>query len=187
MAWLFCGVCAIDSQTQEDTGEQQKYMVALLAYLYSLLPLQTTVLYLYDVGCVLERSLQLVSPLYWFLWYILNNHLVQHLTRQYHIVTTIHYICHACIWTSMGLSACLQSSPEAWDCAYWWRGNGKGVVKIMQTNPITRGCSVSVTLNKGNRLSYHKYHTATTLALVSWLTSIGDEPQDAGWFGWLDW
>ena len=62
-------------------GEQQKYMVALLAYLYSLLPPQTTVLCLYDVGCVLERSLQLVSPPYQFLWYILNKYLVQHLTH----------------------------------------------------------------------------------------------------------
>ena len=42
-------------------GEQQKYMVALLAYLYSLLPPQTTVVCLYDVSCVLDRSMQLVS------------------------------------------------------------------------------------------------------------------------------
>ena len=49
-------------------GEQQKYMVALLAYLYSLLPPQTTVVCLYDVGCVLDRSMQLVS-----LVLILNN------------------------------------------------------------------------------------------------------------------
>lgn len=44
-------------------GEQQKYMVALLAYLFSLLPPQTTVVCLYDVGCVLDRSLHLVSLL----------------------------------------------------------------------------------------------------------------------------
>lgn len=44
-------------------GEQQKYMVALLAYLYSLLPPLTTVVCLYDVGCVLDRSMQLVSLL----------------------------------------------------------------------------------------------------------------------------
>ena len=35
-------------------GEQQKYMVGLLAYLFTLLPPQTTVLCLYDVGCILE-------------------------------------------------------------------------------------------------------------------------------------
>ena len=35
-------------------GEQQKYMVALLAYLFNLLPPQTTVLCLYDVGCILD-------------------------------------------------------------------------------------------------------------------------------------
>ena len=54
-------------------GEQQKYMVALLDYLYSLLPPQTAVLCLYDVGCVLKRSLQLVSPPYQFLWHILDK------------------------------------------------------------------------------------------------------------------
>ena len=42
-------------------GEQQKYMVALLAYLYSLLPPQTTVVCLYDVSCVLDMSMQLMS------------------------------------------------------------------------------------------------------------------------------
>ncbi|KAG2104684.1 uncharacterized protein F5147DRAFT_551385, partial [Suillus discolor] len=38
-------------------GEQQKYAVALLEHLFSLLPTDTTVIALYDVGCVLSRSL----------------------------------------------------------------------------------------------------------------------------------
>ncbi|EGN93582.1 hypothetical protein SERLA73DRAFT_63558 [Serpula lacrymans var. lacrymans S7.3] len=38
-------------------GEQQKYAVALIQHLYSLLPLQTNVILLYDVGCVLSCSL----------------------------------------------------------------------------------------------------------------------------------
>ena len=42
-------------------GEQQKYAVALLEHLFSLLPLNATVVELYDVGCVLDRSLSLVS------------------------------------------------------------------------------------------------------------------------------
>jgi hypothetical protein len=41
--------------------EQQKYVVALLEHLYDLLPPQATVGALYDVGCVLNCSLQLVS------------------------------------------------------------------------------------------------------------------------------
>lgn len=41
-------------------GEQQKYSVALIEHLFTLLPLQATVGMLYDVGCVLDRSLQLV-------------------------------------------------------------------------------------------------------------------------------
>ena len=47
--------------------EQQKYMVALLAYLFTLLPPQMTILCLYNVGCVLEQSLQLMSLLHFFL------------------------------------------------------------------------------------------------------------------------
>lgn len=42
-------------------GEQQKYSVALFEHLFSLLPSCATVVGLYDVGCVLDRSLQLVS------------------------------------------------------------------------------------------------------------------------------
>jgi hypothetical protein len=41
-------------------GEQQKYAVALLVHLFSLLPRQATVYLLYDVGCVLDRSVHLV-------------------------------------------------------------------------------------------------------------------------------
>ena len=42
-------------------GEQQKYAIALLVRLFSLVPREATVSVLYDVGCVLDRSLQLVS------------------------------------------------------------------------------------------------------------------------------
>ncbi|KAG2092122.1 uncharacterized protein F5147DRAFT_657744 [Suillus discolor] len=41
----------------DSPGEQQKYSVALLQHLFSLLPPQATVVALYDVGCVLARSL----------------------------------------------------------------------------------------------------------------------------------
>jgi hypothetical protein len=41
-------------------GEQQKYAVALLLHLFSLLPPQATVYLLYDVGCVIDRSIHLV-------------------------------------------------------------------------------------------------------------------------------
>ncbi|KIM57310.1 hypothetical protein SCLCIDRAFT_28917 [Scleroderma citrinum Foug A] len=38
-------------------GEQQKYSVSLISHLFSLLPQQANVVVLYDVGCVLSRSL----------------------------------------------------------------------------------------------------------------------------------
>lgn len=41
-------------------GEQQKYAVALLEHLYSLIPACSTLVSLYDIGCVLDRSLHLV-------------------------------------------------------------------------------------------------------------------------------
>ncbi|GLB45913.1 hypothetical protein LshimejAT787_3800020 [Lyophyllum shimeji] len=40
-------------------GEQQKYAVAMIIHLFSLLPAEATVAFLYDVGCVLDRSLHL--------------------------------------------------------------------------------------------------------------------------------
>jgi hypothetical protein len=42
-------------------GEQQKYAVALIEHLYSMLLSCATGVVLYDVACVLDRSLQLVS------------------------------------------------------------------------------------------------------------------------------
>lgn len=46
-------------------GEQQKYSVALIDHLFSLIPLEANVVILYDVGCVLARSLMkydILSP-----------------------------------------------------------------------------------------------------------------------------
>ena len=42
-------------------GEQQKYSVTLIHHLFLLLPFQATVVVLYNVGCVLARSLSRVS------------------------------------------------------------------------------------------------------------------------------
>lgn len=48
--------------TNIDTpGEQQKYAVAMLDRLYSLIPSNASVSVFYDVGCVLDRSCRLVS------------------------------------------------------------------------------------------------------------------------------
>ncbi|KIM50663.1 hypothetical protein SCLCIDRAFT_144901, partial [Scleroderma citrinum Foug A] len=44
-------------------GKQQKYTVALLAHLFTLLPLHATVVGLYNVGCVLNRSISLYNIL----------------------------------------------------------------------------------------------------------------------------
>ncbi|KAJ2911799.1 hypothetical protein MD484_g8611, partial [Candolleomyces efflorescens] len=44
-------------------GEQQKYAVTLIQKLYSMLPQKATVAVFYDIGCVLDRSLQLYDIL----------------------------------------------------------------------------------------------------------------------------
>ena len=41
-------------------GEQQKYAVALIRWFYALLPPTATATVLYDIGCLLDRSVQLV-------------------------------------------------------------------------------------------------------------------------------
>ena len=53
---LFCA--NIDSP-----GEHQKYAIALLEHFFSLIPPHATVAPFYDIGCVLDRSLSLVSVL----------------------------------------------------------------------------------------------------------------------------
>lgn len=61
---LFAVVCRHDIPiflANIDTpGEQQKYMVALAEHIMSLLPSRATVVFLYDIGCVLSRSLRKV-------------------------------------------------------------------------------------------------------------------------------
>lgn len=51
----------------DSPGEQQKYSVALIEALFNGLPATATVLVLYDIGCVLDRSLTLVSKILYIL------------------------------------------------------------------------------------------------------------------------
>lgn len=44
-------------------GEQQKFSVALIEHLMNSIPRNATVLVLYDIGCVLDRSLHLVRSI----------------------------------------------------------------------------------------------------------------------------
>ena len=43
-------------------GEQQKYALVLITHLFSLLPSDVTVVVFYDIGCVLDWTLSLISP-----------------------------------------------------------------------------------------------------------------------------
>ena len=42
-------------------GEQQKYAVALITWFSKFVPSRSTITVLYDIGCVLDRSIQMVS------------------------------------------------------------------------------------------------------------------------------
>ncbi|KAG1755309.1 hypothetical protein EDD22DRAFT_981585 [Suillus occidentalis] len=57
MALICCHDIPLFFANIDSPGEQQKYSVALIEHLFSLLPPQATVVMLYDVGCVLTRSI----------------------------------------------------------------------------------------------------------------------------------
>lgn len=81
----------------DSPGEQQKYSVALLQHFFSLLPPEATVVALYDVGCVLARTLSKVhynSRLN----YLFTPSTVQHSFRKYHLTPPICNNGDACIW-----------------------------------------------------------------------------------------
>jgi len=63
MALICCHDIPLFFANIDSPGEQQKYAMVLLAHLFTLLPSQATVVSLYDVGCVLDRSISLVSVL----------------------------------------------------------------------------------------------------------------------------
>ncbi|KIJ08569.1 hypothetical protein PAXINDRAFT_88680, partial [Paxillus involutus ATCC 200175] len=55
----------------DSPGEQQKYSVALIDHLFTLLPPRANVVVLYDVGCMLARSIAK--------YHILDDHITSHL------------------------------------------------------------------------------------------------------------
>ncbi|KAG2053155.1 hypothetical protein BDR06DRAFT_1054409 [Suillus hirtellus] len=57
MALICCHDIPLFFANIDSPGKQQKYSVALIEHLFTLLPPQATVTTLYDVGCVLARSL----------------------------------------------------------------------------------------------------------------------------------
>ena len=61
-------------------GEQQKYALALIAHLLSLLPPRATVAVFYDVGCVLDQTLSLVSHNLNLCIFVAYSLTVQHLS-----------------------------------------------------------------------------------------------------------
>ena len=61
MALICCHDIPLFLANIDTPGEQQKYSVALISHLFTLLPYQANVVVLYDVGCVLARSLSRVS------------------------------------------------------------------------------------------------------------------------------
>jgi hypothetical protein len=96
-------LCDIDTP-----GEQQKYIIAVLEEVASMLPEDATITQCYDVGCVTDRSINLVG---------ISIHSSKY-SILYNVVSTserrppgTYLFCHqrnARIWPPMGLPACLQ-------------------------------------------------------------------------------
>src|ERR1700722_3141947 len=70
-------------------GEQQKYAVALIEHLYSLIPPEATVACLYDVACVLDRSANLVSN-YIFVFLYFRIFCYIYIIFKYSIIYSLH-------------------------------------------------------------------------------------------------
>lgn len=91
MALICCHDIPLFFANIDSLGEQQKYSVALLQHLFSLLPHQATVVTLYDVGCVLARSLAKVcyhSCLYCSLTSLQYDILPKSITTRLRFATT---------------------------------------------------------------------------------------------------
>jgi hypothetical protein len=88
-------------------GEQQKYVVTLIEHLFTLLPSNATVAVLYDVACVLDRSLPLVGVILLCEGRLAHNLSVRHSLKQHHQEAWLGNQCNAFLWAPMGLSASL--------------------------------------------------------------------------------
>ena len=95
-------------------GEQQKYGIALIRHLFTFLPSHANVVVLYDVGCVLARSLSQVSFLPQRSSVLRLVFTVQYTRPRCHVSPSLRNHCHACLWPRMGVSTCLQSAPFIW-------------------------------------------------------------------------
>lgn len=113
----------------DSPGEQQKYPVALLEQLYSLIPPHATVVALYDVGCVLARSLGKVS-----LFYLHSaNSVIVFSTTSYPIALFHAYVSQPLQCMPMGMSGHVswcttQGCAPVWVCQMGKEQKGSGLV-----------------------------------------------------------
>jgi len=88
----------------DSPGEQQKYAVALVEHLYSFLPNIATIVVLYDVGCVLHKSVELVSlSVFYTIIHLSNMYSVRHPTPRHHFSAPVRDLGDACIWPPVGM------------------------------------------------------------------------------------
>lgn len=140
-------------------GEQQKYSVALIEHLFSLLPPKATVAVLYDVACVLDRSLHLVRKCELCAKSSAHNFTVQHSPREHYEQAWSGNECNALIQTPMGLSASLQPSHSTWFWFDRWRGHGAILVPFAEAYPTyPRMCREFSTTRNQRLLAHLKFH-----------------------------
>ena len=150
----------------DSPGEQQKYVLVLLSHLFWLLPSQVMVVTLYDVSCVTERPLSLVSHL--------NILIVQYLCYQYEIFPEQITACLHFATTTM------HAYGHEWVCQLVYNprmvvglglSDGEGMERLWSclTKLIGIECSSSVSLTW----------------LLSCDTNLGGPTSDNDKFGWL--
>jgi len=80
-------------------GEQQKYPVALVEHLFTLIPDHSTVAVLYDVACVLDHSLEKVHLSHLPGTKAHDTWKVQHFIWRHSFMANLWHHCNACVWT----------------------------------------------------------------------------------------
>ncbi|KAG2069309.1 hypothetical protein BDR04DRAFT_1021934, partial [Suillus decipiens] len=111
MALICCHDILLFFVNIDSPREQQKYLVALIEHLFTLLPPQATVVTLYDVGCVLACSLSKFK--------ILPPEIVSHL----HFVTTAMH--------AYGHELACQLVHNPWMCIGLGLSDGEGTEHLL--------------------------------------------------------
>lgn len=138
-------------------GEQQKYAVALIEHVMSMMPENTTAVFLYDIGCVVDRSLHLVSQSTLFICERCYCHIIALLMLGY--ILQYEILPDSILDRIIFATSAMHAYGHEWTCQLVYsprlrKGlgltDGEGVErlwsKLRRLIPLTRSSSVSLNL-----------------------------------------